>query len=259
MRTWKLVIAGFLLSLMLTAPALAAGGADAPRQATPSDEQVRAAVERKLAGLDLPASSITVAVEGGTVTLSGTVPSLWAKQEAIDRARSVDEVTSVIADVSVARAESDAVIANEVAKRLQRYVFYTVFDDVDAAVRDGVVTLEGRVTMPYKVSEMANLVSRVSGVQAVENRISTLPVSPFDDQLRMTIASRIYRDPLFWNYAIQAVPPLHIIVENGRVTLTGVVNSEVERRKAEAIARTTFGVFDVTNALRLDRERPTTE
>jgi hyperosmotically inducible protein len=91
-------------------------------------------------------------------------------------------------------------------------------------------------------------------VREIANKISTLPVSTFDDQLRLTIASQIYRDPMFWNYAIQVNPPIHIVVEHGRVTLSGVVNSKVERRKAESIARTTFGVFSVDNQLRLDRE-----
>lgn len=118
----------------------------------------------------------------------------------------------------------------------------------------GVVTLTGRVTMPYKADALVELASRVIGVQEVQNQIGTLPVSMMDDQLRYTIARRIYGDPLFWNYAIQVSPPIHIVVENGRVTLTGVVQSEVERRKAEVVARSTFGVFSVENTLRLEHE-----
>jgi len=71
----------------------------------------------------------------------------------------------------------------------------------------------------------------VTGVQKINNQIKTLPVSISDDQLRYTVARQIYGDPMFWNYAIQVNPPIHIVVENGRVTLTGVVASEVERRK----------------------------
>jgi osmotically-inducible protein OsmY len=78
-------------------------------------------------------------------------------------------------------------------------------------------------------------------------------MSGFDDSLRYTIAVRIYNDPLFWNYAIQVDPPIHVIVRHGRVTLTGVVLSEVERRKAEVIARSAFGALSVENQLRLER------
>jgi hyperosmotically inducible periplasmic protein len=152
----------------------------------------------------------------------------------------------------------DQMIANEVSRRVRQYVFYTIYDDVEGSVHDGVVTLTGKVTMPYKVSDIGDLVARVPGVREVDNKISTLPVSTFDDQLRVTIASQIYRDPLFWNYAIQVNPPIHVVVENGHVTLTGVVNSEVERRKAETVARTTSGVFSVDNQLRLDSEMRST-
>ena len=84
------------------------------------------------------------------------------------------------------------------------------------------------------------------------DKIEILPVSGSDDAIRYDIAVRIYNDPLFWNYAIQVNPPIHVIVRYGRVTLTGVVLSEVERRKAEVIARGVFGVFSVDNRLRLE-------
>jgi hyperosmotically inducible protein len=168
-------------------------------------------------------------------------------------------VKSLVPDLTVTRSESDAMLANAIAKRIRQYVFYTIYDDVEGSVHDGVVTLTGKVTMPYKASDIGDLVARVPGVREVDNKISTLPVSTFDDQLRVTIARQIYRDPMFWNYAIQVNPPIHVVVENGHVTLTGVVNSEVERRKAETVARTTFGVFSVDNQLRLDSEMGSTQ
>jgi hyperosmotically inducible periplasmic protein len=155
-------------------------------------------------------------------------------------------------------ARSDEMIANDIASQVRQYVFYTIYDDVEGAVHDGVVTLTGKVTMPYKASEIAKLVARVPGVREVDNKIETLPVSMFDDQLRSAIASQIYRDPLFWNYAIQVNPPIHVVVQGGHVTLKGVVNSEVERRTAESKARSTTGVFSVKNELRLDRETRST-
>lgn len=148
----------------------------------------------------------------------------------------------------------DRALAEQIAKNVRRYVFYTIYDDVDIAVKNGVVTLTGRVTMPYKAEEIENLAARVDGVRSVNNQVLTLPVGSFDDQLRASIASRIYRDPLFWNYAIQVHPPIHIIVEHGRVTLTGVVSSVVEKMKAETIARGTFGVLGVENRLRIEGE-----
>ncbi len=88
------------------------------------------------------------------------------------------------------------------------------------------------------------------GVQSVTNEIKVLPTSIGDSRLRL--ARRIYGDSSFREFAFRINPPVHIIVEHQRVTLTGAVRSEVERRKAEHIARSTFGVFTVDNQLRVD-------
>ena len=151
-----------------------------------------------------------------------------------------------------ARAEGDRAVASEIERQIQQYPFYTIYDDVEGWVQDGVVHLTGKVTMPYKAVDIAKRVSKVPGVREVDNQIQTLPVSAFDDELRARIARQIYGDPMFWNYAIQVNPPIHIIVEHGRVTLTGAVGSEVERRKAEMVARTTPDVFSVEDQLQLE-------
>ena len=95
--------------------------------------------------------------------------------------------------------------------------------------------------------------ARVDGVVAVRDNISVLPVSQFDDQLRLRIARAIYGNSNFWNYGIMPNPPIHIVVENSRVTLTGVVQSDVDRMLARSLA-TQFGALSVTNALRTDAE-----
>lgn len=156
--------------------------------------------------------------------------------------------------VAPGSAASDQFLADRIGEQINRYVRYTIFDDVQGRVDNGLVTLTGKVTAPYKAKEIARLVQRVSGVREVDNQLETLPVSTFDDQLRMIIASSIYRDPMFWNYGMQVNPPIHVIVDRGHVILTGVVNSEVERRVAEMKAREAFGSFSVVNKLMLDRD-----
>ena len=153
-----------------------------------------------------------------------------------------------------ATVAADRALAADISDRVQSYVYYTIFDDVQGTVHDGMVTLTGKVTDPYKASQIGKLVRQVAGVRELNNKIVSLPASIFDDQLRGVIARRIYRDPMFWKYGMQANPPIHIIVDNGHVTLTGVVNSEVERRVAEVSARTTDFVFSVDNKLQLDRD-----
>lgn len=147
----------------------------------------------------------------------------------------------------------DVQVARDVATSVDRYTQFTIFDDVNAYVKDGVVTLSGKVTMPYKRNDIAKRVAKVDGVREVRDEIAVLPVSQFDDELRYRIARSIYGNSNFWNYAIMPSPPIHIVVEHGRVTLTGVVGSNVDRMLAQALA-TQFGALSVTNALKTDAE-----
>jgi hyperosmotically inducible protein len=107
--------------------------------------------------------------------------------------------------------------------------------------------------MPYKKDDIERRVRKIDGVETIENKIEVLPVSQFDDELRYRIARAIYSNSSFWNYAAMANPPIHIVVNRGRVTLTGVVQSNVERMLARSLA-TGFGSFEVTNALKTDEE-----
>jgi hyperosmotically inducible protein len=144
-------------------------------------------------------------------------------------------------------------VFNDVAKAVQQFPNFTIFDDVAASVSEGTVVLTGKVTMPYKRSALEKRVAKIDGVQAVVNRITTLPASPFDDELRYRVARAIYGHSSFWHYAAMANPPIHIVVENGHVKLTGVVNNNVERMLARSLA-TTFGAFSVKSELRTDAE-----
>jgi len=147
----------------------------------------------------------------------------------------------------------DLQVAKDIATSVQRYTQFTIFDDVSARVKDGAVTLTGKVTMPYKRDDIAKRVAKIDGVRSVRDDISVLPVSTFDDQLRYHIARKIYGNSNFWNYAIMPNPPIHIVVERGRVTLTGVVNSDVDRMLARSLASFS-GALSVTNELKTDAE-----
>jgi hyperosmotically inducible protein len=147
----------------------------------------------------------------------------------------------------------DFQVAKDIAKAVQRYTQFTIFDDVSANVKDGAVTLTGKVTMPYKREDIEKRIAKVDGVRSVNDQISVLPVSQFDDELRYRIARSIYNNSNFWNYAVMPNPPIHIVVEHGRVTLTGVVQSNVDRMLARSLA-TQFGALSVTNALKTDAE-----
>ncbi len=147
----------------------------------------------------------------------------------------------------------DQQIANDISRAVNRYAYFTVFDDVNIGVHEGNVTLTGKVTMPYKRDDIGKRVANIDGVRQVDNKLDVLPVSQFDDELRVRIARAIYGNSNFWNYAIMPNPPIHIIVEHGRVTLTGVVQNDVDRMLARSLA-TNFQAFSVTNNLKTDAE-----
>ena len=147
----------------------------------------------------------------------------------------------------------DLQVFNDISKTVNRYTQFTIFDDVDVAVKNGIVTLTGDVTMPHKRDDIEKRVAKVDGVLEVRNQINVLPASLSDDRLRYRIARAIYDNPQFWNYAIGPNPPIHIIVEHGRVTLTGVVNNDVDRMIARSLAYQ-FPAMSVKNNLKTNAE-----
>ena len=148
----------------------------------------------------------------------------------------------------------DLQVFNDISKTVQRYTHFTVFDNVDASVKNGVVTLTGQVTMPFKRDNIEKRVGKVDGVRQVNSKITVLPVSQFDDQLRYRIARAIYSNPNFWNYAIGPNPPIHIVVDHSHVTLEGVVLNDMDRLIARNIATQQFGVMSVKVHLKTEAE-----
>jgi len=130
-------------------------------------------------------------------------------------------------------------------------ICFRIHDDLHQSGR--FVALNGAVTMPIKQDEIIELLEKTPGVRDIKNGLTVLPVSPSDDRIRVVIANQIYRDPLFVNYS-RVNPPIHVIVEHGHVTLIGIVTSQIDRQKAEAIAHMVPGVFSVDSQIRLASE-----
>jgi hyperosmotically inducible protein len=138
--------------------------------------------------------------------------------------------------VPPAAPQTDAGLVATVAHQIVMYPWYSVWDAVDFHVESGHVALFGAVNQPFKKSDIEGLVARIPGVTSVSSEIKVLPLSAFDDQLRLRLARAIYSDPALSRYAYMAQPPIHILVDNGRVTLVGVVNSQMEKAIAGARA-----------------------
>jgi hyperosmotically inducible protein len=150
----------------------------------------------------------------------------------------------------------DDAIAQKVLHEIRSYPYYTIWDDVSFKVENGTVHLAGEVTQPWKKSALGKSMAGIPGVVTLDNELKVLPLSPFDDRLRAQIARSIYRDPVLSRYSIQVVPPIHIIVDNGHVTLTGVVNTDMEKEVAGIRANSSLSFGAVTNDLRVEQPTP---
>jgi hyperosmotically inducible periplasmic protein len=141
-------------------------------------------------------------------------------------------------------------ISREVRHELVMLPYYGVFDNLAYSVNAGVVTLYGQVTNPTLKNDAGNVVKKIEGVGKVDNKIEVLPLSPMDDQLRRTEYRAIYSEPALSRYGMQAVPPIHIIVDNGKVTLVGVVDNAGDKNLA-GIRANVSGAFSVINNLQV--------
>jgi hyperosmotically inducible protein len=158
-----------------------------------------------------------------------------------------------VAATAFAQDRRDLRLADDIGRSILGYTRLTIFDDINASVDNGAVVLTGKVTTPIKKSDIEHRVAKIDGVRSMRSDIAVLPVSPYDDSLRYRISRAIYNNPSFWNYASMANPPIHIIVEGGHVTLSGVVNSNVERMLAGSLA-VGNGELSVKNELKTDAE-----
>jgi osmotically-inducible protein OsmY len=192
-------------------------------------------------------------VEDGIVTLTGTVGLYQDKLDAANKVKKVKDVTGVRNDVMVAgETVPDAQLEKKLAKQLAYdRVGYSdnAFNYVALSVKDGVVTLRGDAMWdPPKDSAVA-IVARTPGVKDVVDDVKVLPVSRFDDSIRMRTARAIYRDSVLGKYATDPVDPIRIVVDNGHVTLYGTVQSTMDKTIAGLRANSVSGAFSVDNKL----------
>ena len=146
-------------------------------------------------------------------------------------------------------------IVKEVRHELVMLPFYGVFDNLSYKVDpDGTVTLLGQVARPVLKTDAENAVKRIEGVTTVVNSIEVLPTSMIDDQIRRATYRAIFGNAALSEYQMRAVPPIHIIVKNGRVTLEGVVARQMDKQIAGVQANSVPGVFAVTNNLVVEED-----
>src|SRR5580658_693642 len=219
------------------------------------DEQIQQAVSQKIHDAK-QLQSVSSTVEDGIVTLTGTVNLYQDKLDAAKKLKKLANVTGVRNDIAVA---GETVPDSQLQQKLSKKLAYdrvgyrdNAFNYIALNVKDGVVTLTGDAVWDVPKDSALAIVARTPGVKDVVNNVTVLPVSGFDDSIRVRTARAIYRDSVLGRYAIDPVDPIRIVVDNGHVTLYGTVQSAMDKTIAGIRANAVPGAFSVENKLVVD-------
>jgi osmotically-inducible protein OsmY len=221
-----------------------------------SDAALTSAVKDRLKGKNF--KDVTVMVQDGTVTLSGQVNLFAYKAQAVKKAKKTKGIKDIRDNIAVGGPTiPDNVLQRNLLKKIEmdRVGYGEVFDAISVAVRNGVVLLGGHAIGPVTQQSAVSLAEYTPGVKEVINKISIDPVSQFDDQIRVATYRAIYGYPPLQRYAIVPWKPIRISVQNGRVTLYGVVDSAMDKQLAYMRAMQVPNVFQVTNDLVVSNEK----
>ena len=258
MRTTRFAVIPTLAVLLSAASPLAfapaAWGAPAiGMQSSGNDSQIQAELTKSLNKSKW--KGVQVSVENGVVDLKGTVNVFQDKEDADKKAHHTKGVTAVRNEIQVAGPEvSDQELQQKLVKSLEYdRVGYgtTAFNAIAVNVQNGVVTLSGHAYGPVDAESAVGLVSNTPGVKDVVDDIQVDPVSPMDDRIRIAVFRTVYSFPSLTKYAMDPGKPIRISVQNGNVTLYGVVDSQADKDAAGIRANTVPGVFKVTNDLQV--------
>lgn len=220
-----------------------------------SDEgKISQEVKGKLEGKQFQNVQVNVD-SNGIATLSGTVDLYEYKMDADKKVHKVKDVKAVRNEIQVAGA---SISDQDLQQKLQQKLTYdrvgygtTTFNAITVGVHDGEVTLGGHCYDYMDRNSALALVSTTPGVKDVTDEIAVDPPSPMDDQIRLAEARAIYGFPSLNKYAIDPAKPIRISVQNGNVTLYGVVDSKADKDTANIRANGVPGVFSVKNYLQV--------
>jgi osmotically-inducible protein OsmY len=239
-----------IISMMLVAIVPVTAMAQSDKK---TDQAIQTLLEKRLDEHGLMKNNdVTVTVKDGTIILSGTVATIADKMKVEKDAKKVGENYTIEDNLTLKTQNmTDQQLLDKVVEKVKRNVFYSIFDWVTIGVTNGVVTLNGWVYEPWHRSLFEHQVEKVVGVTKINNEIKILPVNLFDDQIRHRAAKLIYDNSDFEPYALVMNPPIHIIVNDGKVTLEGYVTSQYQRNMAEYLINLNTDALQITNNLQI--------
>ena len=214
------------------------------------DQQIQQEVTKVLNSKD-KWKGITASTDDGIVTLQGSTKVLIDKLDAQKKISKLDHVQGVRNQVEVATTVPDEQLQKELADKLRydRVGYGNAFNNLGLNIQNGVVTVSGDVR-DYPARDSAIAVAETTpGVKEVIDNINVLPLSPMDDDIRLRVARAIYGHPSLSKYALDPQKPIRIVVDNGHVTLYGVVDSPMDKQLAEMQAKSVPNVFSVDDKL----------
>jgi hyperosmotically inducible protein len=215
-----------------------------------NDQQIQKDVEKQLQGKK-DFQGVTATTDDQIVTLNGTVNRYIDKVNVEKRVKRVKNVDGIRNHVAVSSNVPDDKIREVLGDKLayDRVGYGIAFNALTLDVKDGVVTLGGNVhDYPSRDSAVA-LAETTAGVKDVIDNIEVAPTSFFDDDLRQKLYRAIYRYPTLQRYSINPAKPIRIVVDNGHVTLYGVVDTPLDKQIAGNQANSVPGVFSMDNQL----------
>jgi hyperosmotically inducible protein len=250
---------GLMLSVTAVALALSIAQAipSAMAESAPNDSRIQAELTKSLSNAKF--KDVQASVQNGIVSLTGTVNVYAVKADAEKKAHKVKSVAGVRDDIQVAGpAVPDEVLQRKLRGKIQSdRIGYgtTTFNAISVGVENGVVTLAGSAYGPMDKNSAVIDASYTAGVKDVVDHIQVDPVSIFDDRIRAVTARAVYGYPSLNKYAIDPAQPIRIVVQNGNVTLVGVVINQMDKDVAGLRANSVPGVFKVTNDLQVANQR----
>jgi hyperosmotically inducible protein len=251
-RSW--VISAIALSLAVS---IAQAVPSAMAENAPNDSRIQAELTKSLSNTKF--KNIQASVQNGVVSLTGSVKVYAVKADAEKKARKVKTVSAVRDDIQVAGpAVPDQVLERKLMGKIQSdRIGYgtTTFNAISIGVENGVVTLGGTAYGPVDKETALIDASYTAGVKDVVDHIQVDPVSMMDDRIRAVTARAVYGYPSLNKYAIDPVKPIRIVVQNGNVTLEGVVINQMDKEVAGLRANSVPGVFKVTNDLQVANQQ----
>jgi hyperosmotically inducible protein len=239
------------IGLFLAASVLTAGLMAETTGASRYDQSIQTKVQAELAGKN-EFRNVQSTVQDGIITLTGSVDLYQQKLDAAKKVRKTSEAQGVRNLIAVeGKSVSDAELAAQLDRKLyyDRVGYDVAFNYITAEVENGTVTLNGEARLEVARDSAQALADRMPGVKDVVNDVKVSPTSIFDDQIRVRILRAIYRDPVLNHYTIDPARPIRILVDNGHVTLDGVVGTKMDKQVAGLRANQVFGAFSVQNNL----------